>query len=49
MTKRGGEYHNIDSDDALRERLPDEMFMDREHIVDEGNDIVSEKIAQILR
>ena len=49
VTKRGGEYHNIDSDDALRERLPDEMFMDREHIVDEGNDIVSEKIAQILR
>jgi len=49
VTKRGGEYFNIDSDPALRELLPDNMFMDREHIVDEGNDIVSTKIAELLR
>ncbi len=49
VTKRGGEYFNIDSDPELREQLPDDMFTDREHIVDEGNDIVSKKIAQLLR
>lgn len=49
VTKRGGEYFNIDDDPALREELGDEMFMDQEHIVDEGNNLVSEKIAQLLR
>ncbi|MCR5302061.1 MAG: hypothetical protein K6E49_06435 [Lachnospiraceae bacterium] len=49
VEKRGGQYHNIDTDPELREQLPDDMFMDREHIVDEGNNIVSEKIAQLLR
>ena len=49
VTKRGGRYFNIDSDPELREQLPDDMFMDKEHIVDEGNDIVSKKIAQLLR
>ena len=49
VTKRGGEYFNIDSDPELRQQLPDDMFMDGEHIVDEGNDIVSKKIAQLLR
>ena len=49
VTKRGGMYFNIDSDDELREQLPDDMFMDKEHIVDEGNDIVSKRIAQLLR
>ncbi len=49
VTERGGEYYNIDVDPDLRAKLPDDMFMDREHIVDEGNNIVSEKIAQLLR
>ncbi len=49
VTERGGEYYNIDNDEALRERLPDDMFMDTEHIVDQGNDLVSEKIAELLR
>ena len=49
VTKRGGEYYNIDVDPELRAKLPDDMFMDQEHIVDEGNNIVSEKIAQLLR
>ncbi len=49
VTARNGEYYNIDKDDSLRERLPDDMFMDQEHIVDEGNDLVSEKIATLLR
>ena len=49
VTKRGGKYYNIDIDPDLREKLPDDMFMDREHIVDEGNDIVSVKIAGLLR
>ena len=49
VTQRGGEYYNIDTDRGLRERLPDDMFMDKEHIVDQGNDLVSEKIAQLLR
>ena len=49
VTARGGRYFNIDSDPELRKELPDDMFMDQEHIVDEGNDIVSKKIAQLLR
>ena len=49
VTKRGGQYFNIDNDPALREQLPDDMFMDSEHIVDEGNDLVSKKIAELLR
>ena len=49
VTKRGGEYFNIDSDPKLREKLPDDMFKDGEHIVDEGNNIVSMKIAELLR
>ena len=49
VTKRGGKYFNIDSDPELRAQLPDDMFKDREHIVDEGNDIVSKRIAQLLR
>ncbi|MBR6158710.1 MAG: hypothetical protein IKQ40_00305 [Lachnospiraceae bacterium] len=48
VTKRGGEYYNLDLDPSLREQLPDNMFMDREHIVDEGNRIVSETIAVLL-
>ena len=49
VTKRGGKYFNLDTDPELRDRLPDDMFMDQEHIVDEGNDLVSEKIALLLR
>ena len=49
VTKRGGDYFNIDTDRELRDQLPDSMFMDREHIVDQGNEIVSERIAQLLR
>ena len=49
VTTRGGEYYNIDDDPSLRELLPDDMFKDQEHIVDEGNDLVSTKIAQLLR
>jgi hypothetical protein len=49
VTKRGGEYYNIDADPDLRAQLPDEMFKDEEHIVDEGNNTVSMKIAELLR
>lgn len=48
VKKRGGEYYNTDTDPSLREQLPDSMFMDREHIVDEGNRIVSTRIAMLL-
>ncbi|MCR5830886.1 MAG: hypothetical protein K6G67_01940 [Lachnospiraceae bacterium] len=49
VEKRGGQYFNLDNDESLRERLPDDMFMDHEHIVDEGNNLVSGKIAELLR
>ncbi len=49
VEKRGGKYFNLDNDESLRERLPDDMFTDHEHIVDEGNNLVSEKIAELLR
>ena len=49
VSKRGGIYHNLDADPELRQQLGDDMFMDGEHIVDEGNTVVSEKIAQLLR
>ncbi len=49
VTKRGGKYINIDTDAELRNQLPDDMFMDQEHIVDEGNRLVSSKIAMLLK
>ena len=49
VSKRDGEYYNIDSDPGLREQLPDDMFKDEEHIDDHGNNLVSMKIAELLR